>query len=57
MGSKVGRQAGYKIESKKMKNSKRRIRKLYKLFGGPLSASDTIRAIQVTKSTFYRYLD
>lgn len=57
MGSKIGRQVGDKIESKKMKSSKRRIRKLYKLFGGPLSSADTIRAIQITKSTFYRYLN
>ena len=57
MGSKVGRQKGEKLETKRMKKAKRRIRRLYKLFGGPLSATDTIRAIQVTKSTFYRYLE
>ena len=56
MGSKVGRQPGQKIETKKAKKAKRYIRANYKLFGGCLTATECMRAAQVTKTTFYRYL-
>lgn len=57
MGSKVGRQKGQKLETKKSKRAKRIIRKYYKIFGGMLSATECYTLAQVTKSTFYRYLD
>lgn len=57
MGSKVGRQKGQKLETRKAKRAKRIIRKYYKLFGGMLSATECYTLAQVTKSTFYRYLD
>lgn len=57
MGSKVGRQRGDKIVTKKSKRAKRIIRKHYKLFGGQLNASDCSTLAQIADSTFYRYLD
>lgn len=57
MGSRVGRQKGQKLVTKKSKRAKRIIRKHYKLFGGELTATQCFTLAQVTKSTFYRYLD
>ena len=57
MGSKVGRQPGQKIETRKMKRAKRYIRSNYKDLGGCLTATECMRAAQITKSTFYRYLN
>ncbi len=57
MGSKVGRQKGQKVETKKAKRAKRYIKSNYTLFGGCLSATECMRAAQITKSTFYRYLE
>ena len=56
MGSKVGRQPGQKLVTKKSKRAKRIIRKHFKLFGGELTATQCYTLAQVTKSTFYRYL-
>ncbi len=57
MGSKVGRQKGQKLVTKKQKRAKRIIRKYYKIFdNGFLSATETYTLAQITKSTFYRYL-
>lgn len=57
MGSKVGRQPGQKLVTKKSKRAKRIIRKHYKLLGGELTATQCYTLAQVTKSTFYRYLN
>lgn len=57
MGSKVGRQKGEKLVTKKSKRAKRIIRKHYELFGGELSATQCYTIAQITKSTFYRYLN
>jgi len=57
MGSKVGRQKGQKVVTKKQIRAKRIIRKYYTLFGGYLSATETFTLAKITKSTFYRYLD
>ncbi len=56
MGSKVGRQPGQKLVTKKSKRAKRIIKKHYKLFGGELTATQCFTLAQITKSTFYRYL-
>lgn len=56
MGSKVGRQPGQKLVTKKSKRAKRIIRKHFKLFGGDLTATQCFTIAQITKSTFYRYL-
>lgn len=57
MGSKVGRQKGQKIVTRKQLRAKRIIRKYYTLFGGYLSATETYTLAKITKSTFYRYLE
>ncbi len=57
MGSKVGRQKGEKLVTKKSKRAKRIIRKYYKIFDdGFLNATQTYTLANITKSTFYRYL-
>ena len=57
MGSKVGRQPGQKLVTKKSKRAKRIIRNHYELFGGELTATQCYTIAQITKSTFYRYLN
>jgi DNA invertase Pin-like site-specific DNA recombinase len=57
LGSKVGRQEGQVLVTKKSKKAKKIIRKYYKLFGGNLSATQTYAIANITKSTFYRYLE
>ncbi len=57
MGKQVGRQPGQKIITRKMKKAMRCIRRNYILFGGCLTATECMRAAQVTRSTFYRYLN
>lgn len=57
-GVKLGRQKGSKIVTKKQKRAKRIIRKYYKIFDdGFLNAKETYTLAQITKSTFYRYLE
>lgn len=57
MGSKVGRQKGQRVETKKQKKAKKYIRANYKACGGFLTATECMRVIGVTKSTFYRYIN
>ncbi len=60
MGSKVGRQKGQKLETKKAKRAKRIIREYYIPIGGPkatLTATQCYTITGITKSTFYRYVD
>ena len=57
MGSKVGRQPGQKLVTHKKKRAKRIIRNHYILFGGTLTATQCFTLAQITKPTFYRYLD
>lgn len=57
MGSKIGRQKGDKVITKKQKRAFRIIRSKYELFdGGYLTATECFRACKISKSTFYRYL-
>lgn len=55
-GTKMGRQEGTKLETKKSKRAKRVIRNLFIPFGGPLTATQCYRVAGITKSTFYRYI-
>lgn len=57
MGSKVGRQKGEKLETRKKKKAVKIIRQHYKLLGGELTATQCFLLCQVTKSTFYRYIN
>lgn len=56
MGSKVGRQKGQTLETKRAKRAKRIISHHYKGFGGELTATQCFTLAGITKSTFYRYL-
>lgn len=57
MGSKVGRQKGERLETRKKKRAVKIIRQHYKLLGGKLTATQCFLLCQVTKSTFYRYIN
>ena len=57
MGSKVGRQKGERLETRKKKRAIKIIRQHYKLLGGELTATQCFLLCQVTKSTFYRYIN
>ena len=57
LGSKVGRQQGEKIVTRKSIKTKKFIRDHYELLGGELTATQCIHAMQISKSTFYRYID
>lgn len=57
MGSKVGRQKGEKLVTKKQKRAFRIIRDKYELFeNGYLTATECYKIAKISKSTFYRYL-
>lgn len=57
MGSKIGRQKGERLETRKKKRAVKIIRQHYKLLGGELTATQCFLLCQVTKSTFYRYIN
>ena len=57
MGSKVGRQTGDKLVTKKYKKAVKIIRQYYKGCGGELTATQCLALCKISKSTFYRYLD
>ena len=56
MGSKVGRQKGEKIRTRKFARTERIIRNRYEILGGDLTATECFTIARVSKSTFYRYL-
>lgn len=56
-GRTLGRKKNSHIETKKAKRAKRIIKKYYKLFDGPLNVMECCKIAQITKSTFYRYLE
>lgn len=56
-GVTLGRKKNSHIETKKAKRAKRIIKKYYKLFDGPLNVMECCKIAQITKSTFYRYLE
>jgi len=56
-GTTLGRKKNSHIETKKAKRAKRIIKKYYKLFDGPLNVMECCKIAQITKSTFYRYLE
>lgn len=57
MGSKVGRQKGDKLETRKKKRAVKIIRQHYKPLGGELTATQCFLLCKITKSTFYRYIN
>lgn len=56
MGSKVGRQEGETIITKKSTKAKKLIREHYELLGGDLTATQCFQMMKISKSTFYRYI-
>ena len=56
LGSKVGRQTGDKIITRKSIRVKKKIKKRYEEFGGDLTATECFKIFNVSKSTFYRYV-
>jgi DNA invertase Pin-like site-specific DNA recombinase len=55
-GKRVGRQKGEKIITQKQIKAKKKILKLYKKYGGPLSATDCIKVCGVSRDSFYKYV-
>lgn len=55
-GSQIGRQEGTRIDTWKRRKAIRKIKKYYIKYGGPVSAADCIKICDITKSTFYRYI-
>ncbi len=56
-GKVLGRKKNSHIETKKAKRAKRIIKKYYKLLGGPLNVEECCKVAQITKTTFYRYIN
>ncbi|ADL36141.1 resolvase family protein (plasmid) [Butyrivibrio proteoclasticus B316] len=55
-GAQIGRKQGSYISTKKETSSKKKIKKLYKKYGGPLSATDCMRVCKISRDSFYRYI-
>jgi DNA invertase Pin-like site-specific DNA recombinase len=55
LGSKVGRQKGDKVDTKKYHRCERIIRNYY--LTGKLTATQTFKMCEISKSTFYRYVE
>lgn len=56
LGSQVGRKTGTRIVTKQEKKCKKDIRKYYEKYGGALTATQCIKLLDISKSTFYGYL-
>lgn len=54
-GKQVGRAEGAKIETKKAKAAKARIRELSRTFGGTLSDKDVMQLLGLARNTYYKY--
>ena len=55
-GKQIGRRKGSKITTKKKIKAKRKIKRLYKEFGGSLTATECMRVCQISKQSFYTYV-
>lgn len=51
----IGRAAGIKVETKKSKDAKEKIRKLSKDFDGNLSDKEIIELIDISRNSYYKY--
>lgn len=54
-GKQVGRSAGTKIETKKAKAMKERIRKMSKDFEGNMTDKDIVDALGIARNSYYKY--
>lgn len=56
-GRQIGRQEGVTIDTWKRRKAIRKIKKYYTRYGGQVSAEDCIKICEISKSTFYRYIE
>ena len=54
-GKQIGRMQGSKIQTKKCKECKQKILKYSKKFGGTLTDTDTIKLLNISRNSFYKY--
>lgn len=54
-GKQPGRREGAKIETKKAKEAKKQIRRLYKGFGGTNSVDEVLRITGISRNSFFKY--
>lgn len=54
-GKQVGRATGAKVETKKAKEAKERIRRLSRSFDGNLPDEDVIKICEIARNTYYKY--
>lgn len=56
MGSQVGRKEGKKVVTKKQKKAIKYITEHYTDYGGTLNATECMKILSISKSTFFRYI-
>ena len=56
-GKNIGRREGITIQTWKRQKSVQKIKKHYEKYGGDLSAADCIKMFNISKTTFYKYLE
>lgn len=56
MGSQVGRKEGKKVITKKQRKSIKYIKEHYSDYGGNLNATECMKILGISKSTFFRYI-
>ena len=54
-GKQVGRASGTKVETKKAKESKEQIRRLYKGFNGTNTVDEVLRITGISRNSFFKY--
>ena len=54
-GKQVGRAAGAKVETKKAREMKERIRKMSRYFDGNMTDREILDALQIARNTYYKY--
>ena len=55
-GKQIGRQEGTSIDTWKRRKAIRKIKKYYVRYGGQVTSEDCIKICEISKSTFYRYI-
>ena len=55
-GKKPGRREGAKVETKKAKEAKEQIRRLYKGFGGANTVDEVLRITGISRNSFFKYV-
>lgn len=55
-GKQVSREEGITIDTWKRRKAVRKIKSYYLKYGGPVTATDCMKLCEISKSTFYRYI-